>query len=171
MIAHHSVSYFQVSLSLSDGHLVRQIWTWWQADSKNLTFVRALNVKTLALRFFLNLFHYRPDEVFHIGFEVRQGRGRHSVTTVVTFKPRYMLENLSGLKLQVGQLRCTKTRSGDLGRFQWDLEYLHVFWFAVTSFVTAQRRFLSMSPLWKEDWKFQMFNIDAQYMLLLLDSE
>ncbi|TPP66048.1 hypothetical protein FGIG_09476, partial [Fasciola gigantica] len=55
----------------------------------------------------------RPDEVYHIGFDVRPGRGRHSVTTMVTFKPRYMLDNQSGLKLQVGQLRCTKTRSGD----------------------------------------------------------
>ncbi|KAF8569114.1 hypothetical protein P879_00924 [Paragonimus westermani] len=55
----------------------------------------------------------RPDLVYHVGFEVREGHGRHAVTTVVTFRPRYVIENWCGPRVQVAQRGCVQTRLGD----------------------------------------------------------
>ncbi|TGZ73901.1 hypothetical protein CRM22_001262 [Opisthorchis felineus] len=54
----------------------------------------------------------RPSLVYHVGFEVREGCGRHAVTRIVTFKPRYVIENATDLRLQVAQRKCLRTRSG-----------------------------------------------------------
>ncbi|KAF7232825.1 hypothetical protein EG68_05835 [Paragonimus skrjabini miyazakii] len=61
----------------------------------------------------INSNNNRPDLVYHVGFEVREGHGRHAVTTVVTFRPRYVIENWCGLRLQVAQRGCARTRLGD----------------------------------------------------------
>ncbi|KAA3672835.1 uncharacterized protein DEA37_0002492, partial [Paragonimus westermani] len=55
----------------------------------------------------------RPDLVYHVGFEVREGHGRHAITTVVTFRPRYVIENWCGPRVQVAQRGCVQTRLGD----------------------------------------------------------
>ncbi|KER20313.1 hypothetical protein T265_11120 [Opisthorchis viverrini] len=54
----------------------------------------------------------RPSLVYHVGFEVREGCGRHAVTRIVTFKPRYVIENATDLRLHVAQQKCLRTRSG-----------------------------------------------------------
>jgi len=41
--------------------------------------------------------------VFNIGIEVRQGRGRYCDTNIVTFTPRYQLDNQSSHKLAYAQ--------------------------------------------------------------------
>ena len=41
--------------------------------------------------------------VYNIGIEVRQGRGRYSGTNIVTFAPRYQLDNSSCHKLGFAQ--------------------------------------------------------------------
>ncbi|KAF6777182.1 hypothetical protein AHF37_03837 [Paragonimus kellicotti] len=64
----------------------------------------------------INSTNNRPDLVYHVGFEVREGHGRHAVTTVVTFRPRYVIDNWCGLRLQVAQRGCAQTRLGDSAR-------------------------------------------------------
>ena len=41
--------------------------------------------------------------VYNIGIEVRQGRGRYCETNIVTFTPRYQLDNQSSHKLAYAQ--------------------------------------------------------------------
>ena len=41
--------------------------------------------------------------VYNIGIEVRQGRGRYRDTNIVTFSPRYQLDNRSSHKLAFAQ--------------------------------------------------------------------
>jgi len=41
--------------------------------------------------------------VYNIGIEVRQGRGRYCETNIVTFTPRYQLDNRSSHKLAYAQ--------------------------------------------------------------------
>lgn len=50
----------------------------------------------------------RPDRVYNIGIEVRQGRGRYSETNIVTIKPRYQLVNHSSHKLAYAQRFATQ---------------------------------------------------------------
>ena len=45
----------------------------------------------------------RPDWVYNIGIDVRQGRGRYRDTNIVTFSPRYQLDNRSSHKLVFAQ--------------------------------------------------------------------
>ncbi|XP_064629557.1 intermembrane lipid transfer protein VPS13D-like isoform X2 [Lineus longissimus] len=50
-----------------------------------------------------------PKEwVYHIGIEVRQGRGRYRDTTIVNFAPKYQLDNRTRHKLAFGQSSMTK---------------------------------------------------------------
>ena len=51
----------------------------------------------------------RPEWVYIVGVDVRQGRGRYSVTTIVTFSPRYQLYNQSQHKIQFAQLGFAST--------------------------------------------------------------
>ena len=41
--------------------------------------------------------------VYNIGIEVRQGRGRYCETNIVTFTPRYQLDNQTSHKLAYAQ--------------------------------------------------------------------
>ncbi len=41
--------------------------------------------------------------VYNIGIEVRQGRGRYHDTNIVSFSPRYQLDNRSSYKLAFAQ--------------------------------------------------------------------
>jgi len=41
--------------------------------------------------------------VYNIGIDVRQGRGRYCETNIVTFTPRYQLDNQSSHKLAYAQ--------------------------------------------------------------------
>lgn len=50
----------------------------------------------------------RPDLVYVIGIEVRKGRGRYSVTNIVTLSAHYQIHNKSTYKLQFAQ-RCFAT--------------------------------------------------------------
>lgn len=45
----------------------------------------------------------RPDLVYMIGIEVRQGRGRYSMTKIVTLTARYQIHNKSSYRLQFAQ--------------------------------------------------------------------
>lgn len=45
----------------------------------------------------------RPDVVFLVGIEIRQGRGIYRNTSIVTISPRYQLHNRSSYKLQFAQ--------------------------------------------------------------------
>ncbi|RWS05004.1 Vacuolar protein sorting-associated protein 13D-like protein [Dinothrombium tinctorium] len=45
----------------------------------------------------------RPDNVYEIGIDVVEGRGRYRGTLMVTFSPRYQIENTSSFKLEVIQ--------------------------------------------------------------------
>ncbi|XP_033641822.1 vacuolar protein sorting-associated protein 13D-like isoform X2 [Asterias rubens] len=45
----------------------------------------------------------RPHMVYHIGIDIRPGRGRYHDTQVVTFVPRFQLENRSSCKLAFAQ--------------------------------------------------------------------
>merc|ERR1719282_946975 len=45
----------------------------------------------------------RPEWVYIVGIDVRQGRGRYNVTTIITFSPRYQLYNQSQHKIQFAQ--------------------------------------------------------------------
>jgi len=45
--------------------------------------------------------------VYNIGIEVRQGRGRYCETNIVTFTPRYQLDNQSSHKLAYAQRHFT----------------------------------------------------------------
>ena len=51
----------------------------------------------------------RPEWVYIVGVDVRQGRGRYSVTTIVTFSPRFQLYNQSQHKVQFSQLGFATT--------------------------------------------------------------
>lgn len=48
----------------------------------------------------------KPDKVYEIGIEVQNGKGRYKDTKIVTFSPRYQVENLSPYKLQIAQ-KCS----------------------------------------------------------------
>ena len=50
--------------------------------------------------------------VYNIGIEVRQGRGRYSDTNIITFTPRYQLDNQSSHKLAYTQLYLVKNQVG-----------------------------------------------------------
>lgn len=52
----------------------------------------------------------KPDKVYEIGIEVQNGKGRYKDTKIVTFSPRYQVENLSSFKLQIAQ-KCTITNT------------------------------------------------------------
>ena len=41
--------------------------------------------------------------MYNIGIEVRQGRGRYCDTNIITFTPRYQLDNRSQYKLAFAQ--------------------------------------------------------------------
>ncbi|XP_022090239.1 vacuolar protein sorting-associated protein 13D-like isoform X2 [Acanthaster planci] len=45
----------------------------------------------------------RPHMVYHIGIDIRPGRGRYHDTQIVTFVPRFQLENRSSCKLAFAQ--------------------------------------------------------------------
>ncbi|CAE1274656.1 VPS13D [Acanthosepion pharaonis] len=49
-----------------------------------------------------------PDWVFTIGIEVKQGRGMYRDTNIVTFAPRYCIDNQSNYKLSIAQRHFTK---------------------------------------------------------------
>lgn len=49
----------------------------------------------------------RPDWVYIVGIDVRMGRGRYRDTYIVTFSPRYLLENKSSHKLDFTQKFAT----------------------------------------------------------------
>lgn len=51
----------------------------------------------------------RPDKVYEIGIEVRNGKGRYRDTFVVTLTPRYQIENSSSLCLEVTQKYATSS--------------------------------------------------------------
>ena len=52
----------------------------------------------------------KSDKVYEIGIEVQDGKGRYKDTKIVTFSPRYQIENLSLFKLQIAQ-KCTITNT------------------------------------------------------------
>ena len=58
----------------------------------------------------------RPDWVYYIGVEVRQGRGRYCDTNIVTFSPRYQLDNRSSRKLLFAQRHLATRGSEVYGR-------------------------------------------------------
>ena len=51
----------------------------------------------------------RPEWVYIVGLDVRQGRGRYSLTTIVTFSPRFQLYNQSQHMIQFSQLGFATT--------------------------------------------------------------
>ena len=51
----------------------------------------------------------RPEWVYIVGIDVRQGRGRHNLTTIITFSPRFQLYNQSQHKIQFSQLGFATT--------------------------------------------------------------
>ena len=51
----------------------------------------------------------RPEWVYIVGIDVRQGRGRYSLTTIITFSPRFQLYNQSQHKIQFSQLGFATT--------------------------------------------------------------
>ena len=51
----------------------------------------------------------RPEWVYIVGVDVRQGRGRYSLTTIITFSPRFQLYNQSQHKIQFAQLGFATT--------------------------------------------------------------
>ncbi|OWF52509.1 Vacuolar protein sorting-associated protein 13D [Mizuhopecten yessoensis] len=59
----------------------------------------------------------RPDWVYNIGIEVRQGKGKYRDTNIVTFAPRFEIDNQSSHKLAIVQRHISKretvTRSID----------------------------------------------------------
>ncbi|XP_077998114.1 intermembrane lipid transfer protein VPS13D-like [Glandiceps talaboti] len=59
----------------------------------------------------------RPDWVYNIGFDIRKGLGRYCDTQIVTFVPRYQLDNRSRFKLAFAQRHLVVgTKSSDEGR-------------------------------------------------------
>ncbi|GFR72193.1 vacuolar protein sorting-associated protein 13D [Elysia marginata] len=50
----------------------------------------------------------RPDWVYNIGIQVTPGRGHYRGTNIVTFAPRFVLDNQSGCKLAIAQHFVTK---------------------------------------------------------------
>ncbi|XP_073974267.1 vacuolar protein sorting 13D isoform X3 [Rhodnius prolixus] len=56
----------------------------------------------------------RPDLVYMIGIEVRQGRGRYSMTKIVTLTARYQIHNKSSYRLQFAQ-KCFASTVSDPG--------------------------------------------------------
>jgi vacuolar protein sorting-associated protein 13D len=60
---------------------------------------RGCGVRPLHVKYYEN----RPDKVFNVGIDVRQGRGRYCDTNIVTFSPRYQLDNRSSQKLFFAQ--------------------------------------------------------------------
>ncbi|XP_052810385.1 intermembrane lipid transfer protein VPS13D-like isoform X2 [Mya arenaria] len=58
----------------------------------------------------LNVIHRegnRPDWIYSIGIEVKKGQGSFFRTTIVTFSPRYRIDNLSEHKLAIAQRHFT----------------------------------------------------------------
>ncbi|KAH3833861.1 hypothetical protein DPMN_107177, partial [Dreissena polymorpha] len=49
----------------------------------------------------------RPDWIYNIGIEVKQGKGHFRATTIVTFAPRYCISNMSEHKLCIAQRHFT----------------------------------------------------------------
>lgn len=45
----------------------------------------------------------RPDHVFNVGMEIRDGRGRYKQTKMVTFMPRFLFENRTASRLLFAQ--------------------------------------------------------------------
>ena len=45
----------------------------------------------------------RPDLVYIVGVDVRPGRGRYRDTYMVTFSPRFQIENRSSCELTIAQ--------------------------------------------------------------------
>ncbi|GFN93642.1 vacuolar protein sorting-associated protein 13d, partial [Plakobranchus ocellatus] len=50
----------------------------------------------------------RPDWVYNIGIQVTPGRGRYRGTNIVTFAPRFVVDNQSAYKLAIAQHFVTK---------------------------------------------------------------
>ncbi|KAL5009744.1 hypothetical protein ScPMuIL_012049 [Solemya velum] len=53
----------------------------------------------------------RPDWVYNIGIKVQQGRGRYRDTNIVTFAPRFQIDNQSSHKLAIAQRHLTKDQA------------------------------------------------------------
>lgn len=45
----------------------------------------------------------RPDKVFVVGLEVRQGKGKYRSTNIITISPRFQLHNRSSYELIFAQ--------------------------------------------------------------------
>ena len=67
-------------------------------------------------------FDNRPDWVYNIGIDVRQGRGRYCDTNIVTFSPRYQLDNRSSYKVHFAQ-RHIAQRGQVSRRLDIDIKY------------------------------------------------
>lgn len=65
---------------------------------------RGCGVRPVHVQFYEN----RPDKVFNVGIDVRQGRGRYCDTNIVTFSPRYQLDNRSSKRLNFAQRHIIK---------------------------------------------------------------
>lgn len=66
--------------------------------------------------FSVNL-HYR---VYNIGIEAKQGTGRYKDSTIVTFAPRYELDNQSSHKLAIAQAYTLEKEVGHA------IEYMYI---------------------------------------------
>lgn len=45
----------------------------------------------------------RPDKVYEVGIEIRNGKGRYRDSTIITLSPRYQIENSSSHNLEISQ--------------------------------------------------------------------
>lgn len=53
----------------------------------------------------------KPDKVYELGIDVRNGRDRYRETRIVTITPRYQIENLSSYRLEFAQKFITTAES------------------------------------------------------------
>lgn len=89
----------------------------------------------------------RPEWVYIVGIDVRQGRGRYRLTTVLTLSPRFQLYNQSLHKVQFSQ-HCLATSFQDPG---------------------AERTFLTAHPSSSLAFHWPRLDMDQLLCLRLLD--